>query len=326
MQLTRITNTDLRPSRLCLGLAPIGVKMSEAESFALLDRFCELGGNFLDTARVYSDWVAGETGRSERILGDWLAARKNRSQLVIATKGGHPPLGDLLHPRMDKAEVVGDIAKSLKALRIDCIDLYYLHRDDPARPVGQIMDYLNEFASAGLIRYFGCSNWQADRIRQAYEYCSSKGLRFFVANQMHWNVGSFYMRQGSDTTMARMDKAMFDLHRQTGMAAVPYSSQAGGFFSKLLVGRDDPKKPLDKYAYNTPENLLLAKVIDETARRLGISISAVVLAYLLHQPITVIPVVGCHTIEQLEDSVKALDCRLDEQARRQIASACGLGS
>ena len=85
-----LPGTDLAVSALCLGGLPFGNTITERESFALLDRFVELGGNFIDTARIYSDWVPGELRRSERILGDWLTARRCRDRVVIATKGAHP--------------------------------------------------------------------------------------------------------------------------------------------------------------------------------------------------------------------------------------------
>ena len=99
MQQLTLPGTALFVSPLCLGGVPFGLTLSESATFALLDRFVELGGNFIDTARIYSDWQPGELRRSERVLGDWLQARPDRHRLVIATKGAHPFIDSLDVPR-----------------------------------------------------------------------------------------------------------------------------------------------------------------------------------------------------------------------------------
>src|SRR3982751_2950189 len=122
MNLLPLPGTSLSVSPLCLGGTMYGNTITEAESFDLLDRFVALGGNFLDTARIYSDWVPGEKRRSERILGDWLQARGNRVQLVIATKGAHPFIDSLDTPRTSAAEIRDDLEGSLHTLRTSFVD------------------------------------------------------------------------------------------------------------------------------------------------------------------------------------------------------------
>src|SRR4051812_20381644 len=101
----KLPGTDLGVSPLCLGGVGFGNTMDAAASFALLDRFVALGGNFVDTARIYSDWVPGEKHRSERVLGDWLAARRSRDRMIVATKGAHPLIDSLDTPRTSAAEI-----------------------------------------------------------------------------------------------------------------------------------------------------------------------------------------------------------------------------
>lgn len=149
-------------SAVSLGTSGIGTEITIEDSYRLMDAYLDMGGNHIDTARVYSDWVPGEIGRCERIIGDWMAARGNRNRIVLATKGAHPLFATIHTPRMSNAEVEGDLHLSLKAFRTDTIDLYYLHRDDRTRPVGEILEMLEAFARAGKVRRYACSNWRAD--------------------------------------------------------------------------------------------------------------------------------------------------------------------
>ena len=174
MDTLNIPNTDLNPSVLCLGTANIGVRNTEAEAHALFDAFVSHGGAFIDTARVYSNWIPGELNRSERIIGDWLAKRRDRDRLIIATKGGHFNLEDRI-PRLSAEELETDLSGSLHKLQTDYIDLYWLHRDDINRPVAELLDILHAFQQAGKIRHYACSNWTPERIQEANACAQKKG-------------------------------------------------------------------------------------------------------------------------------------------------------
>lgn len=175
MSRIRIPRTDFDVFPVGLGAATLGIANDEADAKALLDRFVEHGGNLIDTARVYSDWVPGELHRSERVLGDWLSERKLRDQVLVATKGGHPyPLGSRLS-RLSPGQLEEDVNGSLKSLRVERIDLYWLHRDDPALPVGPIMDCLHRFQTEGKIRFYAASNWSPRRIRTANAHAQEYG-------------------------------------------------------------------------------------------------------------------------------------------------------
>ncbi len=336
MRYVNIPHTNLSPSVICLGTADMGGKMSRETAFAVLDAYVAAGGTFLDTAKVYSDWIPGERSRSEKLLGEWLRERGNRSQIILATKGAHP---DLLHmdtPRLAPADIVSDIEASLKHLQTDVIDLYWLHRDDPARPVDEILDTLNAQIKAGRIRYFACSNWRTARIQSAQAYAKASGCMGFVANQMLWNAAVMDPLGQPDKTLAAMDNAMHALHVETQLAAVPYSSQANGLFSKLqkpLAARiqRDPKRLLLQVARHVrnvvyaqqalyprgPNSQQLVVILDIAAAR-GFTVSQVVLGYLLSQPFPVFPIVGCQNLGQLEDSLRAADALLSEDEIAQL--------
>ena len=303
-----LPGTSLSVSPLCLGGTLFGNTITEAETFALLDRFVALGGNFIDTARIYSDWVPGELRRSERILGDWLRDRGHRSRLVLATKGAHPFIDSPTTPRSSTAEIRDDLEGSLRTLRTDVIDLYWLHRDDPSRPVGHFIDLLNTFLREGKIRAFGASNWTAARLRAAHDYAQQSGQQGFAANQPFWCLGVAQSRPPPFSGYVKFDADTYHFHRETGLAVVPYTSQANGFFSKLVRG----DAGLEKHDFHTPPNLAAGKIVGALAAAKGVAPSAIVLAYLWSRPFPVVPIIGSRTITQLEDCVAALPARLSE--------------
>ncbi len=143
MQMLTIPNTNLTVSALSLGGVGLGTRTTVEDSMRLLDAYVELGGNFLDSAHIYAAWVPGGEGTSERTIGKWLQTRGNRSQIVIGTKGGHPHMNTMHIPRLSPEEIKQDLQESLERLQVDTIDVYWLHRDDPARPVGEMLETLN---------------------------------------------------------------------------------------------------------------------------------------------------------------------------------------
>lgn len=310
-------------SRLCLGSVPFGTTMTEAESFALLDKFVAAGGNFIDTARIYSDWVPGEKRRSERIIGDWMAARRNREKLVIATKGAHPFIESPDVPRASAAELRDDLEGSLRTLRTDVIDLFWLHRDEPARPPEHFIDVLNSFRREGRIRAFGASNWTAARIRAANDYARRSGQPGFAANQPYWCLGVAHSRPPAFTGYVKFDADAYALHRDSGLAVIPYTSQAGGFYSKLARGDTG----LERHIFHVPPNLAAGRTVRELAALKRVTPSAIVLAYLWSaRPFPVVPIIGCHTAAQLQDSFAALPTHLtaSEVARLEADTRSGL--
>ena len=323
MRYIKIKNTVLKASIICLGVANIGVKITEKDSYRLLDEYIKEGGNFIDTARVYSNWEPGEKNRSERILGEWLKSKKNREKIVLATKGGHPRLDNMENPRLSKKEVNEDLNGSLETLQTDYIDLYYLHRDDPQKPIEEIMDMLHDFEKSGKIRYYGCSNWSPQRIKNAQEYAKEKNYQGFVANSMLWNIGVYNMKKLADPTLVCFSKDMYDLHKNYDITAIPYSSQSKGFFAKLNSDKKRDKEKTKKSNYNTAENLNIYKNLLKITEKLDMSITEIVLSYLISQDIDTIPIVGCRTIEQLKDSLKAVNKKIPQEILHKLDKTAG---
>lgn len=323
-----LPGTGLSVSPLCLGGVPFGNTISEPESFALLDHFVGRGGNFIDTARIYSDWVPGELRRSERILGDWLAARGHRSRLVLATKGAHAFIDSLDTPRSSAAEIRDDLEGSLRTLRTDIIDFYWLHRDDPQRPVEHFVDVLNAFRREGKIRAFGGSNWSAARLRAANAYAKKSGQEGFTASQPFWCLGSAAARPPKDPGLVKFDAGAQAWHAETGLAVIPYTSQANGFFSKLALPPERRPAGFEKSDFHTPPNLATGRRVLELAATKRVAPSAIVLAYLRSRPFPVVPIVGARTIAQLDDCIAALPMRLTpaELAALEADSRSGLSA
>ena len=321
MRYSPIPHTDLAPSAICLGSSHFGNGIAPADAYALLDAYVTCGGNFIDTAAVYANWLPGEKNSSEKTIGRWLAHSGQRARLVLATKGAHPDLATMHISRMSPAEIVDDVETSLRNLQTDWIDLYWLHRDDTARPVAEIIDALHSQVVAGKIRYFGCSNWRVDRIAAAQAYAAQKGITGFVANQMRWSLAEIDPAAVGDPTTVAMDGETLAYHQRTGLAAIPYSSQAGGYFQKLAEGRD--VGPNQQKQYGTAENRKRLARLKELAQATGHSISQLVLAYLTSQPFATIPIVGCRTVAQVEDSMRAGNVRLTVEQVAWLAEGDG---
>lgn len=318
MQYTTIPGTALKPATICLGSTHIGSKIGRDTAFELFDIYLEQGGNFIDTANVYGNWVPGKKSISEKTIGQWLQQRGSRDKIILATKGAHPDLSTMHISRLSRSEIERDLNDSLQNLQTDVIDLYWLHRDDPRHPIEDILGTLNDQVKVGKIRYFGCSNWRTERIKAAQAYASEYGLQGFVANQMRWSLALTNPEDITDKTTVGMDEAMKQYHLETGPAAIPYSSQGNGLFQKMA---QRPLTQIDSQLqgmYQLEANRRRFERIKRLAADSGYSITQIVLGYLQSQPFTTVPIVGCRTVAQLRDSLTAATARLDPDQLRYL--------
>jgi aryl-alcohol dehydrogenase-like predicted oxidoreductase len=299
----RITlpRTQLAVSRICLGGNRLGGELDRDASFALLDAYVGLGGNFIDSAHIYADWIAGnETSSSEKTIGRWLASRRPQG-LVIATKGGHPGLAADAPPRLDAKSLRRDAEEALANLGAPSIDLFYVHRDDPARPAGEIVAALEELRRGGLIRHYAASNWSAARLAEAEEAATAQGAEGFVANQPEWSF-AFRNPESIAPDACVLDAPARAFHQRNGMAVIPYSAQAKGYFDKA----HGALTPALAKLYDNPANRGMAARLAELARRHGATPTGVMLAAMLRSPFPVIPVIGPRSPEQLRSSAACL--------------------
>lgn len=315
-----IPNSRIKPSVICLGTGSFGSGIKENDSFRLLDVYTDRGGNFVNTANVYGDWVPGEKSLSEKTIGKWLKQSKARDKMIVATKGAHPHLATMHISRVTEKDIVHDIDQSLTHLQTDYIDLYWLHRDDPSKPVYEIMDVLNEQIGKGKIRHIGCSNWTLQRMQEANRYAEAKGLQSFVASQKMGSLATINEDNMSDKSMLTMKEEDWAYHRQTNVAAIPYSSQANGFFSGKYRRDVKPDKQSVYNLYFNAANFEKLDRVAEVALAMSRTQTEIALSYMISQPFPVFPIIGSRNTEQLEESLLAGDLLLDEQTVQYLST------
>ncbi len=310
-------------SAIALGTAHFGAKMPEETAFQVMDAYCALGGNVLDTARIYGDFDEGIQGISEKTVGKWIAQRKVRGEVIVSTKGAHPPWLDRSVARLDRASVESDMAESLEALGFDSVEMYYLHRDDENRPVGDILETLNGLVESGRTKLLGASNWKSARIAEANSYAAAHGLQGFAVNQPQWSLA--FQNNTEDKSLVSMDREMYGLHAKTGLAAMPYSSQGRGFFTKLFeLGEAGLPEDLRR-DFLCPENLKRYEAILAVRKETGLSVGAIALAYLTGQPdFLTLPIVGVSRLSQVEALREAADAALKPETVRDLVKVAGL--
>jgi aryl-alcohol dehydrogenase-like predicted oxidoreductase len=299
----KLNNTDLSVSRLCYGTNMLGWMLDQGKSNAILDTFAGLGGNFIDTARSYGDWIPdAPAGASERAVGAWLKTR-NRDEFVIATKGGFFDMrvGDYRN-RVTPDDISVDLGQSLDHLGVDRIDLYFLHTDNPESPVEPIIDALITHREAGRIRHFAASNWAADRIRAANAYAASIGKEGFVASETFWGLALPDVAAAAQQGYVHYYEGEYEDLHAAGLPIIAYAAQSGGYFSKLAAG---PVGDQLAARYANPANQRRLAVVQALAEKHGVSINDIVLSYLLSQPNQTIAIFGGSSPEQVIASAKA---------------------
>jgi len=311
-----LNGTDLSVSQLCYGTNMLGWMLDQGKSNAILDRFADLGGNFIDTARSYGDWMPdAPVGASERAIGAWLKTR-NRADVVIATKGGFFDMrvGDYRN-RCTPEDVAQDLSQSLDHLGIDTIDLYFLHMDNAEAPVEVMIDAMIGHQEAGRVRHFAASNWAADRIKAANDYAASIGKPGFVASETFWGLAVPDVAASAAQGYQHYYEGEYEALHASGLPIIAYAAQSGGYFSKLAKG--DVNEQLAA-RYGNPVNEKRFAAAQALAAKHGVSINEIVLAYLLCQPDQTIPIFGGSSVEQVEDSVKAVALKLTADELTQL--------
>jgi len=275
-------------------------------SYSMLDEFFAAGGNAIDTAHGYGG------GGSEMLIGMWMKARNNRSDVFLLDKGGHPN-SRVPRPRLSPEELERDIRESLVRLRTDYIDLYMLHRDDPRIPVSTIIDFLNQEIGAGRLRAIGASNWEHERLQQANNYAAERGLKGFVASSS--NLSLAVPKEPMWSGVLSVSKAAWDWHLESQFPLMPWSSQARGFFSGNFTPDNRTDENMVRVYYNDEnfERLRRAEVLGEKTGYSAIQIS---LAYVLHQPFPIFPLIGPGNLEELASSLAASAIELSDDDMR----------
>lgn len=311
-QRVKVGNSDLEVFPLVLGGNTFGWTSDEATSRKVLDEYVEAGGNFIDTADVYSAWAPGNAGgESEIILGRWLAVRGNRDKVVVATKvSEHPQYKGLSHDN-----VIAAANESLLRLGIDTIDLYYAHFDDKGTPLEETAAAFDELVKAGKIRAIGLSNYTADRIEEWFRIAREHGYALPVALEPHYNL----------VTRGNYERTLAPVAARENLAVFPYFSLAAGFLTgKYRSAADAEGKARQGMVadYLNANGFAVVDALDAVAKAHGVAIATVALAWLHHRPQVAGPIASARTPEQLPallDSV-SLDLTADEIAALDKAS------
>jgi aryl-alcohol dehydrogenase-like predicted oxidoreductase len=312
--------TDLWAAPICLGTAHLTVD-DEKAAFDQLDRFAALGGNLIDTANAYGRRLSDDDNRSERVIGRWLERGSQADEMLISTKGGFPNLEDRMQSRLDPVNLEADLESSRQALGRDRLDLYFLHRDDPNEPVEKLLSLLEDFRRQGKIRWYGLSNWQADRLQAALDWCAQLTDCGLAAVQNHWSLAQYNQDGSSDLSMAAADEPTVTIIRKHNTSLMAYAAMAKGFFAKLTPGGDVTALPdkLRRY-YLNELNLKRAEAVWRIAGQRGITPAEVALAWLLHQQFPVFPIVSFSSLRQLEEAMRAPSVRLDKAEMAELSA------
>ncbi|GAB3220609.1 aldo/keto reductase [Glycomyces halotolerans] len=320
MEHIRLGQPGFEVSRMCLGAMALGAVQDKATSYAILDRFVELGGTFIDTANCYMFWVDGGTGdESELLLGQWLADRGNRDEVVLATKVGRRPSvpgGGLEHSEGLAADRIGAaIDESLGRLGVDHVDLYWSHYDDSQTDLAETVAGFDRVVAAGKARIVGASNHTAWRVERARAIAERDDRAAYTAMQNRYSYllprPGAKLPEGGHVHAAATD---LDYVAATpGMAMLTYSA--------LLSGRyTNPGKPLGEH-YRHPGTTARLKVLDEVAAETGATRNQVVLAWLCGHDAPVIPLVGVSSVEQLEEAVDGVNLKLEADQWQRLTDA-----
>ena len=205
-----------------------------------------------------------------------------------------------------------DMEESLKCLETDAIDLYFLHRDDENVPVCEILDILETARKKGYIRYYGCSNWKLERLKEAQRAAEEYGFSGFVCNQLMWSLADINTAGLGDPTLVCMDQKSFSYHKEKQLSAMAYMSVAKGYFSKLLKGSAIPENVAA--IYENEENYRIAEEL-KALIAYGVTPAQACISYFNGQPFPAIPLASFRNIEQMRETVAGCDVTLNDMKR-----------
>jgi aryl-alcohol dehydrogenase-like predicted oxidoreductase len=318
MEYRTLGNSGTVVSTLCLGTMTFGAESDEQVAHKQLDRFREQGGNFLDTADVYSD------GESEQIIGRWLAARSGvRDQVVVATKARFPRGDGLNEVGLSRASLARALDASLRRLGVETIDLYQAHAWDPLTPIEETLRFFDDAVRAGKIQYVGVSNFIGWQLQKATLLARHLGLAPIATLQPQYNL----LQRAVELELTQVC-----VNERIGI--LPWSPLGGGWLTgkyqrdsaptgNTRLG-EDPERGMEAYARRNPSERTW-RVIDavgSVAEARGVSMAQVALAWLVDRPAVTSVILGARTLEQLDDNLGAAELHLstEETARLDQAS------
>lgn len=315
MEYRYLGKTGMKVSELCLGAMTFGREgeADETTSHGMMDAFAEAGGNFIDTANVYT------RGVSEEIVGQWLR-QQNREEWVIATKVRFPMGEGQNQQGLSRKHIMDAVHSSLRRLDVDYIDLYQVHCWDYATPIEETLSTLNRLVEQGKVRYIGISNFKAYQIQKALDVSAANGWEAFISLQPLYNLLD-----------RSLEWEIVEVCQANGLGIIPWSPLRGGWLSgKYRRDMDNPPEGtriaraekegwMEKWsAYNTERTWNVIDTLLEVADEIGKSPAQVALNWVKDQPGVTAPIVGARKMAHLQDNLGAVGWSLSDEHRARL--------
>ena len=297
----KLANTDLTIYPLCLGGNVFGYSADKENSEAVLSFYADNGGNFIDTADMYSQWAPGHIGgESETIIGNWMKKRGNRSQMIIATKVGKLDT----KPGLSPSNIISACEDSLKRLGSDYIDIYYSHQDDLDTPIEQSLGAYDSLIKAGKVRYIAASNFTPERLQESLDISKELNLASYIASQDQYNL------------MERdYENSLMPTLKSNGLSQIPFYGLARGF----LTGKYRKGKTVESIrangvntSYANDRGWAMIDKLDQIAKDKHTSVAAVALAWLRAQVTVAAPIASATNLGQVKELMPKIKLELEE--------------
>ena len=297
----KLANTDLTIYPLCLGGNVFGYSADKENSEAVLSFYADNGGNFIDTADMYSQWAPGHIGgESETIIGNWMKKRSNRSQMIIATKVGKLDT----KPGLSPSNIISACEDSLKRLGSDYIDIYYSHQDDLDTPIEQSLGAYDSLIKSGKVRYIAASNFTPERLQESLDISKELNLASYIASQDQYNL------------MERTyENSLMPTLKSNGLSQIPFYGLARGF----LTGKYRKGKTVESIrangvntSYANNRGWAMIDKLDQIAKDKNTSVAAVALAWLRAQETVSAPIASATKLEQIKEIMPIVELSSDE--------------
>ena len=305
-----IPESDLVVHPLCLGSNIFGGNATEAESHLVMDAYRSHGGNFIDTADMYNQWVEGHVGgESESVIGSWMKSRGNRADMVIATKVSKMDR----RPGLSAKNIFAACEESLDRLQTDYIDLYYSHSDDETVSLEETLGAYAQLIAEGKVRYIAASNFTPARVRESIKFSDDNNLPSYIAVQDLYNLVD------RTTYESEMAATIADL----GISNIPFYGIARGFLTGKYrpgVTEVDSMRPA-ALVYTTDKNYAVLSAMDEIAQAHNAPLGAIALGWLRAQPTVSAPIASARTVRQLEEIIQVVELTGEEVATLNTLSA-----
>jgi aryl-alcohol dehydrogenase-like predicted oxidoreductase len=305
-----IPESDLVVHPLCLGSNIFGGNANEAQSHLVMDAYRSHGGNFIDTADMYNQWIEGHVGgESESVIGSWMKSRGNRADMVIATKVSKLDR----RPGLSAQNIIAACEESLDRLQTDYIDLYYSHSDDETVSLEETLGAYAQLIAEGKVRYIAASNFTPARVRESIKFSEDNNLPSYIAVQDLYNLVD------RTTYEAEMAGTVAEL----GISNIPFYGIARGFLTGKYrpgVTEVDSMRPA-ALVYTTDKNYAVLSAMDEIAQAHNAPLGAIALGWLRAQPTVSAPIASARTVPQLEEIIQVVELSSAEVEKLNTLSA-----